>query len=86
MIDAKPQIPDHLKPADGCFGCGPSKVRPEALVRLGAHHGLMGTSHRQAPVRAVGRNQLRIGMFPAIEPADVEALTACVDWVVGNMA
>jgi hypothetical protein len=25
-------------------------------------------------------------MFPAIEPADVEALTACVDWVVGNMA
>jgi phosphoserine aminotransferase len=32
--------------------------------------------------RKLGRNQLRIGMFPAIDPADVEALTACVDYVV----
>jgi phosphoserine aminotransferase len=37
------------------------------------------------PYRKLGRNQLRIGMFPAIEPADVEALTACVDWVVANL-
>ena len=29
--------------------------------------------------RKLGRNQLRIGMFPAIEPADVEALTDCID-------
>ena len=36
------------------------------------------------PYRKLGRNQLRIGMFPAIEPADVEALTACIDWVVEN--
>jgi phosphoserine aminotransferase len=34
------------------------------------------------PYRKLGRNQLRVGMFPAIEPADVEALTACVDYVV----
>src|SRR5262249_15495717 len=34
------------------------------------------------PYRKLGRNQLRIGMFPAIDPADVEALTACVDYVV----
>ena len=34
------------------------------------------------PYRKLGRNQLRIAMFPAIEPADVQALTACVDWVV----
>jgi phosphoserine aminotransferase len=34
------------------------------------------------PYRKLGRNQLRIGMFPAIEPADVEALTACIDYVV----
>lgn len=34
------------------------------------------------PYRKLGRNQLRVAMFPAIEPADVEALTACVDWVV----
>ncbi|MEO5723316.1 MAG: phosphoserine transaminase, partial [Ilumatobacteraceae bacterium] len=33
--------------------------------------------------RKLGRNQLRIGMFPAVEPADVEALTACIDHVVG---
>jgi phosphoserine aminotransferase len=36
------------------------------------------------PYRKLGRNQLRVGMFPAIEPADVEALTACIDWVVEN--
>ncbi len=50
-------IPDSLKPADGRFGCGPSKVRPEqlqALVTKGAD--LFGTSHRQAPVKdLVGR-------------------------------
>ncbi len=50
-------IPDSLKPADGRFGCGPSKVRPEqldALVSKGAT--LFGTSHRQAPVKdLVGR-------------------------------
>ena len=32
--------------------------------------------------RKLGRNQLRIGLFPSIEPADVEALTACIDYVV----
>jgi phosphoserine aminotransferase len=36
------------------------------------------------PYRKLGRNQLRIGMFPAIEPSDVQALTACVDYVVEN--
>ena len=50
------QIPADLKPADGRFGCGPSKVRPEALARLADRAALMGTSHRQAPVRElVGR-------------------------------
>ena len=38
------------------------------------------------PYRKLGRNQLRIGMFPAVEPADVTALTACVDWVVERLA
>jgi phosphoserine aminotransferase len=46
-----PTIPADLKPADGRFGCGPSKVRPEALARLADSVALMGTSHRQAPVR-----------------------------------
>jgi phosphoserine aminotransferase len=34
------------------------------------------------PYRKLGRNQLRIGMFPAVEPADVQALTVCIDWIV----
>ncbi|MGH3470690.1 MAG: phosphoserine transaminase [Nocardioidaceae bacterium] len=34
------------------------------------------------PYRKLGRNQLRIAMFPAIEPSDVEAVTTCIDWVV----
>jgi phosphoserine aminotransferase len=45
------QIPTELKPADGRFGCGPSKVRPEALRKLAEQSALMGTSHRQKPVR-----------------------------------
>jgi phosphoserine aminotransferase len=47
------QIPAELKPADGRFGCGPSKVRPEALAALAERSQLMGTSHRQAPVRDI---------------------------------
>jgi phosphoserine aminotransferase len=35
--------------------------------------------------RKLGRNQLRIGMFPAVEPADVDALTACVDYVAERL-
>ena len=38
------------------------------------------------PYRKLGRNQLRIGMYPAVEPADVEALTACIDHVVERLA
>ncbi len=51
------EIPQDLKPADGRFGCGPSKVRPEALARLATEGAaVMGTSHRQEPVKAlVGR-------------------------------
>jgi phosphoserine aminotransferase len=38
------------------------------------------------PYRKLGRNQLRIAMYPAVDPADVEALTASVDWVVERLA
>ena len=37
------------------------------------------------PYRKLGRNQLRIGMFPAIDPADVEALTRCIEYVVERL-
>ncbi len=44
-------IPADLLPADGRFGCGPSKVRTEQLDHLLSHRDLLGTSHRQAPVK-----------------------------------
>jgi phosphoserine aminotransferase len=54
-------IPEDLLPADGRFGCGPSKVRPDHVVRLADTDLLLGTSHRKAPVKAlVGR--VRAGM------------------------
>jgi phosphoserine aminotransferase len=47
-------IPEDLKPADGRFGCGPSKVRPAQLEHLAeAGASVMGTSHRQKPVKDV---------------------------------
>jgi len=50
------EIPADLLPVDGRFGCGPSKVRQEQLTHLTEHSALLGTSHRQAPVKdLVGR-------------------------------
>lgn len=60
-------IPRDLLPVDGRFGCGPSKVRPEqveALAGIGAQ--LLGTSHRQAPIKnMVGR--VRTGLSELFE-------------------
>jgi phosphoserine aminotransferase len=55
-------LPEHLRPGDGRFGSGPSKVRPEAVAALAeAAPTYLGTSHRQPGVRSmVGR--LRAGM------------------------
>ncbi|MDX1620520.1 MAG: phosphoserine transaminase [Nitriliruptorales bacterium] len=45
-------VPSDLLPADGRFGCGPSKVRPAAIERLAAvGPDLLGTSHRKPPVK-----------------------------------
>ena len=47
-------IPANLKPKDGRFGCGPSKIRSEAISALaGSGASILGTSHRQAPVKNV---------------------------------
>jgi phosphoserine aminotransferase len=56
-------IPAELRPVDGRFGCGPSKVRPEAIAALATEGArLMGTSHRQSPVRGlVGRVRAGLG-------------------------
>jgi phosphoserine aminotransferase len=64
------EIPDAIKPADGRFGAGPSKVRTEALNAL-AKTGteLLGTSHRQAPVRnLVGA--VRVGLAELLSLPD----------------
>ncbi|MGW2224323.1 phosphoserine transaminase [Streptomyces formicae] len=60
---AEIQIPADIKPADGRFGAGPSKVRTEALDALAATGtSLLGTSHRQAPVKnLVGRVREGVG-------------------------
>ena len=48
------KIPTHLLPADGRFGCGPSKVRPEQVAAVTSRlTSVMGTSHRQAPVKNI---------------------------------
>jgi phosphoserine aminotransferase len=71
-------IPDSLKPADGRFGSGPSKIRTEALDALAATgSSFLGTSHRQAGVRdQVAR--LRRGL------ADFFPLPAGYEIVIGN--
>ena len=59
MSDLK--IPENLKPRDGRFGCGPSKIRPEALNSLINSQNILGTSHRQKPVKNVV-NRVRTGL------------------------
>jgi phosphoserine aminotransferase len=78
QTDTALHIPDALKPADGRFGSGPSRVRPEQLARL-AEEGaaIMGTSHRQAPVRGVVA-QIRAGL------RELFALPEGYEVVLGN--
>ncbi len=72
------RIPENLLPADGRFGSGPSKVRPEQMAALDAvGRSLMGTSHRQAPVRAVVE-RVRTGL------AELFALPEGYEVVLGN--
>jgi phosphoserine aminotransferase len=55
-------IPEETKPGDGRFGCGPSKVRPQALAALtSGGAALMGTSHRQKPVKGLV-GEIRAGL------------------------
>ncbi|NMO01569.1 phosphoserine transaminase [Gordonia sp. TBRC 11910] len=56
-------------------------VDAAAVAKVLRANGVVDTE----PYRKLGRNQLRIGMFPAIEPDDVTALTACIDYVVGQL-
>jgi phosphoserine aminotransferase len=56
-------------------------VDAAALASVLRANGIVDTE----PYRKLGRNQLRIGMFPAVDPQDVSALTGCIDWVVPRL-
>ncbi|OON72337.1 phosphoserine transaminase [Streptomyces tsukubensis] len=56
-------------------------VDAAAVAKVLRANGVVDTE----PYRKLGRNQLRVAMFPAIDPADVEALTKCVDYVIENL-
>jgi phosphoserine aminotransferase len=78
MTQTVVEIPQQLKPADGRFGSGPSRVRPEQLQYVaGPGAAVMGTSHRQKPVKQlVGR--IREGL------RDLFALPDGYEVVLGN--
>ena len=57
-------------------------VSADAIAGVLRENGIVDTES----YRKLGRNQLRIGMFPAVEPDDVAALTACIDYVVERLA
>ncbi|HEX2703498.1 MAG TPA: phosphoserine transaminase [Solirubrobacteraceae bacterium] len=71
-------IPDSLRPSDGRFGCGPSKIRAAQLAHLASDGAaVLGTSHRQAPVKSlVGR--IRAGLH------ELFALPDGYEVVLGN--
>ncbi len=72
------EIPAHLRPSDGRFGCGPSKVRPEQVAALAASATtFLGTSHRQAPVRGLV-GHIRSGL------ADLFSLPDGYEVILGN--
>ncbi|MFF7155519.1 phosphoserine transaminase [Streptomyces sp. NPDC008079] len=56
-------------------------VDAAAVAKVLRANGIVDTE----PYRKLGRNQLRVAMFTAVDPADVEALTACIDYVIGQL-
>lgn len=72
--------PAYRSPVVGTIDVDPAIDAPTVSAALRAN-GIVDTE----PYRKLGRNQLRIGMYPAVDPADVEALTACVDYVVEQL-
>jgi phosphoserine aminotransferase len=57
-------------------------VDANAVAKILRANGIVDTE----PYRKLGRNQLRVAMFPAVDPDDVSALTECVDWVVERLS
>ncbi|KIF75002.1 phosphoserine aminotransferase [Streptomyces sp. 150FB] len=57
------------------------EIDAAAVAKVLRANGIVDTE----PYRKLGRNQLRVAMFPAVDPADIEALTACVDYVIDHL-
>jgi phosphoserine aminotransferase len=72
--------PDHRSLVIGTVDFDDA-IDASAIAQVLRANGIVDTE----PYRKLGRNQLRIAMYPAIDPADVEALTACVDYVVAQL-
>lgn len=72
--------PDHRSLVIGTVDLDDA-IDAAAVARVLRANGIVDTE----PYRKLGRNQLRIAMYPAIDPGDVEALTACVDHVVERL-
>jgi phosphoserine aminotransferase len=72
--------PDHRSLVIGTIDFDES-IDAAAIAATLRANGIVDTE----PYRKLGRNQLRIAMYPAVDPADVEALTACIDYVVDNL-
>ncbi len=54
---------------------------PAVVSQVLRSNGIVDTE----PYRKLGRNQLRIGMYPTVDPDDVSALCACLDWVAARV-
>ncbi|MGZ4445683.1 MAG: phosphoserine transaminase [Nocardioides sp.] len=72
--------PDHRSLVIGTIDFDES-ISADAIAATLRANGVVDTE----PYRKLGRNQLRIAMYPAVDPADVEALTACIDHVVEHL-
>ena len=73
--------PAHRSQVGGTIGFAAAVAAAAVATTLRAN-GIVDTE----PYRKLGRNQLRIGMFPAVDPDDVTALMACIDWVVERLS
>jgi len=72
--------PDHRSNVVGTIDFADS-VDAAAVAKALRANGIVDVE----PYRKLGRNQLRVAMYPAVDPADISALTACVDWVVEQL-
>jgi phosphoserine aminotransferase len=72
--------PDHRSLVIGTIDFN-DDIDANAIAATLRANGIVDTE----PYRKLGRNQLRIAMYPAIDPSDIAALTACIDWVIERL-